>query len=396
MLWLGAAHVVTLLGLIDRSYSLSAASHHQRRPTRSKVVVGRSTPHRWLPQQQETGGAFDVTAFGADPLGRNDSTAAINAALAAAVSAAENHPVALGPGLHGRLAFEVIFPAGTYVINGTLNLSTSGVKTIGSGGGMAPRLRGVGMPSITQLCANCDIFFGDHVYRAEISHLWLRGGRHQLYLGNNNTDQGNIFIHNCEFDSAGGVGIHIMGPSCLQPSCPEPNFVGSYSTQVVIRDCRFHHCNQAFINWADWSTMEQCWISTSCAMQNKAVIENHDKLFLRDILGVPCNPNAHNKTDNRSSGRWIDNYSHRVDGGFLHAQSFRFGGESGGKLLARRLFFWLAHSVLCACCASLIRWLACLGGAIRATGSHELCTIYLRVRHIITYPFVCNASWCVC
>ena len=256
------------------------------------------------PQQAATavGGSFDVTSFGADPLGQKDSTAAINAALAAASSAAEDHPDVAGPGLPGRVAFEVIFPTGTYMVNGTLNLSASGVKTIGSGGGMAPHLRGVGMPSITQLCATCDIFFGDQVYRAEISHLWLRGGRHQLHLGNNNTDQGSILIHDCEFDSATGAGIHIMGPSCPEPSCPAPNFLGSYSTQVVIRDCKFHHCDQALINWADWTTMEQCWISSSYTMQDKAVIENHDKLFLRDILGVPCNGLQNRSVTRR---RWI-------------------------------------------------------------------------------------------
>ena len=269
------------------------------------LLVGRAQSLPQPPQPQAAtavGGSFDVTSFGADPLGRTDSTVAINAALAAASSAAEDHPDVAGPGLHGRVTFEVVFPAGTYMVNGTLNLSASGVKTIGSGGGMAPHLRGVGMPSITQLCATCDIFFGDQVYRTEISHLWLRGGRHQLHLGNNNTDQGSILIHDCEFDSATGAGIHIMGPSCPEPSCPAPNFLGSYSTQVVIRDCKFHHCDQALINWADWTTMEQCWISSSYTMQDKAVIENHDKLFLRDILGVPRNDLQNRSVTRR---RWI-------------------------------------------------------------------------------------------
>lgn len=31
---------------------------------------------------------------------------------------------------------------------------------------------------------------------------------------------------------------------------------------------------------------------------------------------------------NASKQRWIDNYSHRIDGGTIHVRNFRFGGES--------------------------------------------------------------------
>ena len=58
-----------------------------------------------------------------------------------------------------------------------------------------------------------------------------------------------------------------------------------------------------------------------------AVIENHDKLFISNILGVPCNDV---KPPNASKQRWIDNYSHRIDGGTVHVKNFRFGGESSG------------------------------------------------------------------
>lgn len=34
--------------------------------------------------------------------------------------------------------------------------------------------------------------------------------------------------------------------------------------------------------------MEDCWVTTSPTMQNdSAVFENHDRLFLKRILGVP-------------------------------------------------------------------------------------------------------------
>ena len=176
---------------------------------------------------------------------------------------------------------EVVFPAGTYTISGQLNITSSL-----SSPGVAPRIRGVGMPIITQKDPTSDIFFGDRLWRVEISHLWLTGGRHQLHLGNNNTDQGNIFIHDMQFYEAAGAAIHTIGPSCLEADCPQPAFQGSFSTQLVVRDCKFHHCDQALINWCDWSTFETSWISTSCTMEDKAAIENQC-VPLR-VFAAPC------------------------------------------------------------------------------------------------------------
>ena len=55
------------------------------------------------------------------------------------------------------------------------------------------------------------------------------------------------------------------------------------------------------------------------------MIENHDKLFIDNILGVPCNTRG-----NASKMRWIDNFAHRIDGGTVHVKAFRFGGEGAG------------------------------------------------------------------
>ena len=283
------------------------------------------------PPPPSSAGVFDVTSFGADPHGARDSTAAINAALSAAALAAEHRET---------LANEVVFPAGTYTISGQLNITSSL-----SSPGVAPRVRGVGMPIITQKDPTSDIFWGDRLWRVEISHLWLTGGRHQLHLGNNNTDQGNIFIHDMQFYEAAGAAIHTIGPSCMEADCPQPAFQGSFSTQLVVRDCKFHHCDQALINWCDWSTFETSWISTSCTMEDKAAIENHDKIFLRDIVGVPCNPNQKNATDRESSGRWIDNFSHRVGGGTVHATNVRFGGEDGGLTAVKNFAPYICQEV---------------------------------------------------
>ena len=69
-------------------------------------------------------------------------------------------------------------------------------------------------------------------------------------------------------------------------------------------------------------------------MWNKSVIENHGRLHVENILGVPQNQGqGHDNmshTSNASLNRWFDNYSHRIDGGLLHIRGFRFGGEREG------------------------------------------------------------------
>ena len=52
-------------------------------------------------------------------------------------------------------------------------------------------------------------------------------------------------------------------PSCPEPTCPEPlPQVGSYSSQVIVRDCVFHENDQALVVWSDWGSFSDSWIST--------------------------------------------------------------------------------------------------------------------------------------
>ena len=64
-------------------------------------------------------------------------------------------------------------------------------------------------------------------------------------------------------------------------------------------------------------------------MNDKAVVENHGRLKVSNILGVPQNP-PKQCPPNSTKQRWFDNFSHRVDGGMLTIRNFRFGGESMG------------------------------------------------------------------
>ena len=114
-----------------------------------------------------SGPPFDVVRYGADPSGANDSTAAIQRAIYAAGNASVGH---------GQLlAYAVEFPAGTYRVNGTLHIGAPHRNS-------NVRLRGVhGSAVINQGCADCDIFYGDSVWRLEVSGLALVGGANQIH-----------------------------------------------------------------------------------------------------------------------------------------------------------------------------------------------------------------------
>jgi hypothetical protein len=302
-----------------------------------------------LPPAAPTPGLFVVTAFGADPSGQRDSTQAVQQAFynATAQMAAHDGPHGFGTGV--VFEPEVRFPAGHYKISDTINLSNVrpsdlGQKDCGALGNDTTwcyftllRVTGEGLATVEQLDESRDVFAGAVVARLTFSFMNLRGGRNQLNVGNNNTDQGFIKVNDCTFEHATAAAIKIVGPSCQgcpvgvddcpNTTCPpDPNpQTGSYSSQVIVTDCVFSRNFQTLIVWSDWAVLRDSWISTSCNLTDGAVIENHDKLFISNILGVPCN-----RRGNASKQRWIDNYSHRIDGGTVHVRNFRFGGESTG------------------------------------------------------------------
>ena len=276
-------------------------------------------------------GVFDVTAYGADSSGRADSTEAIQQAFAAAAASARLAESA-GPSIR-RGAPSVVFPAGSYTLTDAVNISRYSHQGAPRwpGDAVALRIEARGTAALVQKGgAQRDLLFCDQVWRVVISGLRLVGGRDQLALGNNNSGGGSIIrVHDCEFEHSGGVAVRNLGPSCSDAICPFPAFVGSFSTQLIVRDCVFDFCDQALVSWSDWGVLADCYIITSPNMTNKAVVENHGRLHVRNILG---NPESSSKScpSNRSRARWFDNYSHRIDGGMLTISNFRFGGEARG------------------------------------------------------------------
>ena len=133
-------------------------------------------------------GVFDVTAYGADPTATQDSTDAIQSAVRAAMNSATH-----------RTMGTVLFPSGSYSISRTINVTRSAA---GDSSGVV--LLGSGVAEITQQCFGCDVFFGAQLWRFTARQLWLRGGRHQLHVGNGNTNQGFFLIDDVQFENSSG------------------------------------------------------------------------------------------------------------------------------------------------------------------------------------------------
>lgn len=311
-----------------------------RQPTQEGALIRMNAPYPLRPLlAAET--AFNVRTYGAIGDGVADDTAAIQRciddATNATLSIVRYHPAVGVPAVVSSRA-EVYLPRGHYLLTKTLVLPS--FNTHASTYYMPPNLRGEARAILHMNNSVEDIVFGSQIFRWQISGLTFLGGLNQLHIGNNNTDRGQIIIADCSFDFAAGAAIRLLEPSReLQPTnVGKPphrrgvathalrNFCGSFSTHVVIRECVFTECVQVLVNWADWTSMDAVWITTAMAMPNDtAVIENHDRLWLSNVLGVP-----HEVRGAGSLQRWVDNYAFRSEGGRVSMRGFRFGGEGHG------------------------------------------------------------------
>ncbi len=237
----------------------------------------------------ESVGTINVRDHGAKGDGITDDTQAIQAALTLASKGFVGGRRSGGTYYKANMA--LVFPLGRYRITDTL---------VGSADLLG------GESAIIEMDGYDKNIFENrtHAWRQRIANLTFLGGNDHLVLGNDNIDTGKLVIENCEFYYSRGVAVKILK--------------GTYSTQVTIRDCVFIQCDQVFINWSDWSRITDCWITTSKAMKDKAVIESHQGvLFFENILGVPL-------VDRANDQRWIDNY------GSVTCRNVRFGGEGAG------------------------------------------------------------------
>jgi hypothetical protein len=297
----------------------------------------------------DNGAKFNVRDFGAAGDGVTDDTAAIQLALDTAANAtlAFMHVGAVDHAVVASRA-TVLFPRGVYVLSDTLRLNAA--RTRIPGYHEAPDLLGEARSVLHMTRNDTDLLYGDQVVRWRVAGLSFVGGANQLHVGNNNTDKGQILVDDCSFLFASGAAIRLLAPSDdawpdrVGQSRQEGRgtggtgggvsgarhglraFGGSFSTHVAVQRSVFEECAQALVNFADWTTVDNVWVTTSPTMRNdSAVFENHDRLFLSNVLGVPRDVGGA-----AARQRWVDNYAYRYDGGRVSMRGFRFGGEGAG------------------------------------------------------------------
>lgn len=179
---------------------------------------------------------------------------------------------------------------------------------------------------LKQVNASADIFYYPSAWRWQVSGLHFVGGRNHIHTGNNDTDKSIITVTDCVFANASSAAIRTMSPGWWSTDKPEGvDFRGSASTQFTIRSSQFYSNEQVVVNWCDYMVIEDAWVERAGpnGSYSKALFENHDKLILLRMLGVP-QPIAGNDQ------RWIDNFNHGDQGGVVTARDSRFGGEGGG------------------------------------------------------------------
>ena len=252
-----------------------------------------------VPGTATSDGCIHVRDFGAMGDGVTGDTSALQQAIFAAFNASSSLRI---PGWHSdHLGPDLCLDASHYLITDTLNFTHS----FDHPSGCAPSVRGLGSrgASLRMNTTARDIFSVPNAFHWAVTGVTFVGGRTQLKLGNNNTDESMILVSHCSFHSSSGPAILTEQPTpgrrggssgqqfpggAHWPAEQSLRNRGMFSTQVTVRDCKFIGCNQVLVNWGDWTSVEDCWITSSPTMTNDtAVFENFDRLFLRRILGVP-------------------------------------------------------------------------------------------------------------
>jgi hypothetical protein len=276
---------------------------------------------------------FNVKDYGARGDGQTDDTAAIQLAMCAGAA----HTMGYTVGSYAISVPEVFVPAGVYLLNASLRPECPRSLFPGQKGGAPVHVRGEGTPVLIQTNPLADILFAPEVWRWRVHGLQFNNGRHHIRVGNNDTDQTTVSIRGCVFVNASAVAVRAMGHGEMGEY-----YGGIGSAQFTISECQFIQNEQAVVNNCDTMTIQDCWVEGFGYNHSydKAVFENHDKLILLRMVGVPAgNRIANNKN------RWIDNGpSLGKPEGLLVARDCRFGGEAGGMtILINRVSFMCVH-----------------------------------------------------
>jgi hypothetical protein len=291
---------------------------------------------------------LNVLDYGAYGDGIHDDTDAIQSALHFAGLATRGNYAPITHGGDASLQHPtLLFPTGTYLISRTLypNGGVDGTKPCEkkvhdtNQSCVCPAwLRGESS-LLKQINSSADILYNQALWRWKVTGLHFVGGRNHIYVGNNDTDNTFVTVRDCLFANASSAAIRTMGPGWWTGEEGLYNR-GTASTQFTIRDSQFYSNEQVLVNWCDYMVVEDVWVEHAGpnGSYGKALFENHDRLLLTRMLGVP-EPIAGNDQ------RWIDNHNHGVIGGTVVARDCRFGGEGGGfTVVVNFASFLCAHA----------------------------------------------------
>eukprot|EP01052_Picozoa_sp_SAG31_P039002 SAG31_NODE_5319_length_2613_cov_1.815036_2_plen_575_part_00 len=296
---------------------------------------------------------LSVLDFGAAGDGVHDDTDAIQRALHFAGRATTGNYAPIKYGGYASLQHPTLhFPTGAYLISRTL-FPAGGVdgtlpcnKTVHDSNQscVIPAWLQGDSALLRQSNSSADIFYNPSLWRWQVSGMHFVGGRNHIYVGNNDTDTTFVSVSDCLFANASSAAIRTMGPGWWTGE--EGVYSrGTASTQFTIKDSQFYSNEQVLVNWCDQMVVENVWVEGAgpTGSSSKALFENHDKIILSRMLGVP-HPIAGNDQ------RWIDNFNHGISGGTVVARDSRFGGEGGGFTVVVNFASFLCSP------ANLSRW----------------------------------------
>ena len=256
------AQQAALLSLLAIAASSSGGTGHSPAPPPTRVMASRRGATAAPPPPLGPDCVY-VRDHGARGDGVHDDTDAIQAAVNASAHSLREATIFNYPrGSSNRVQEDdtgpaVCFGPGDYRITRTIELSPN----FGYGPAGAPDVRGYGTPNVWLNSTTQDIFTVASQHWWRFSGMSLVGGRHQLHIGNNNSDQAIILVSECMFSESAGAAVHLLAPSDtvkphggngLGPQRPGPPgcegwpqgcaWRGSFSTQFTLRDSKFILC----------------------------------------------------------------------------------------------------------------------------------------------------------
>jgi hypothetical protein len=237
-------------------------------------------------------------AYGAKGDGVTDDTAAIRAAIAAALAAVET----VSGGLPGSFSHSsgtapvVYFPPGKYVISDYLTADADGATTYVTYRGE----KAIFLPD-----ANDFTIFGGVGFMSRFEGLTFRNGYKAIEVRNNNINATQIDVVGCEFVS--------QVYSSLSSHAASGSFI------LNVDRCKFYQRNTVpgyigYFPMGDTIRFQGCWFQA----YTRTAFYNAGALYVRDSVGVPGGALV------ATGGRWFYNLN------VVDIEGFRMGGESGG------------------------------------------------------------------